>query len=993
MAVHLEQTFEGFIAEQLCVRGWIAGAASDWSRDLALDTRQLFAFIEESQPRKWAKLAEIHGGQLRERFLGRLTKELDSRGMLDVLRRGIDDHGERIRLCFFKPAHGMAPEAVELYNHNRLVVTEQLHFDPKSEQSIDLVLSVNGLPVATAELKSPTSGQDVNHAIAQYRRDRDPRLPLFSFKRRALVHFAVDTDAVYMTTRLAGTATHFLPFNRGQRNPGGHTAAGNPPNPNGHRTAYLWEEVLERDRWLDILERFVHLERIEEEIDGKTVKRENLIFPRYHQLDATRKLVAHARSHGPGHNYLVEHSAGSGKSNTIAWLSHHLSSLHGADERPVFDSTIVITDRRVLDKQLQDTIYQFEHKPGVVQPIDKDSDQLAEAMTAGTKIIISTLQKFPFILKKVESLGAKRFAIIVDEAHSSQTGEAAHKLKQLLAMVDLDEQEEDAPDSEDELVEKVQAVGKLPHVSYFAFTATPKPKTMALFGERTDDGFRPFHVYSMHQAIEEEFILDVLQNYTTYKTYFRLEKQGIEDPEVETAKAGKAIAKFIELHPHNIAQKVQVMVEHFVTKVMPQIDGRAKAMVVTRSRLQAVKYKQAFDAYIKQKGYPIRSLVAFSGTVRDDLGIDYTEPGMNAIDGKPLGEKELPNRFARNEFRVLLVAEKFQTGFDQPLLHTMYVDKRLDGVKAVQTLSRLNRIFPPFKKDTFVLDFANDAETIRKAFLPYYEEAHLPEETDPNLLYDLRMKITDAQVLWPENIEAAWAALDGSGDVKAGNAALNAALDPAVERFKAKAKPEQDGFRNWLQTYVRLYAYLLHIIPFADRELLKLYEVGRFLLRKLPRKGLGKALDLDEQVALHYYRLTKTGEYKIALGSDELPGLEGRVSILEVHDREVKKAPLSVLIERINQIFGADLGPEAVVTIQQVQNTMVANATLAAQARANTLENYRHGFDPAFLDALVGLRHSNSKFFDRAIADEEFRQFVANHLRPQVYRRQRAEPK
>jgi type I restriction enzyme R subunit len=742
--------------------------------------------------------------------------------------------------------------------------------------------------------------------------------------------------------------------------------------------------VWDRNSWLDILERFIHLEKLDTESDGIRAPKESLIFPRFHQLDATRALVAHARDHGPGHNYLIEHSAGSGKSNTIAWLAYHLSSLHDSDDAPVFDSTIVITDRRILDKQLQDTIYQFEHKAGVVQPIDKDSDQLAAAMTAGTKIIITTLQKFPFILKKIQTLGAQRFAIIVDEAHSSQTGEAAHKLKILLASVSETDQEEDAPDREDELVKEVQAAGKLSHVSYFAFTATPKAKTMALFGERQEDGgYRPFHTYSMRQAIEEKFILDVLQNYTTYKTFYKLEKQGIEDPEVETGKAGRAIAKFMELHPYNISQKVHVIVDHFVTKVMPKIDGRAKAMVVTRSRIQAVKYKQAFDAYIHERGYPIKSLVAFAGTVKDELDVEYTEPGMNGF-----GEKQLPEKFASNEYRVLLVAEKYQTGFDQPLLHTMYVDKRLDNVKAVQTLSRLNRIFPG-KSDTFVLDFVNDTETIRKAFLPYYEEAYLPEETDPNLLYDLQAKIMEAQLLWPENIEGAWKALESTADLKLGNAALNASLDPAVERFKAQERTEQEEFRGQLQGFVRLYAYLLHIIPFADAGLLKLYEVGRFLLRKLPRKNVGEAIDLDDQVALRYYRLTKTGEHKIALGDDELPGLEGPSEVGSHEVRDEPRAALSELIERINQIFGADLGPEAMLSVEQMQTKMIANEKLRAQAKANSLDNYRHGFDPAFLDALVELREGNTGFFSKAIEDPRFREFIADTLRPIVYERQR----
>lgn len=989
MGVHREKPFEDFIAGYLMDHGWIAGDPKLWNRQLALDTANLFAFIEASQPKKWQRLTGVHGDNVKERFLGRLTKELDARGTIDVLRRGVDDHGERIQLCFFRPAHGMAPEAIELYDQNRVVVTRQVRFDPKSEDSVDLVFSVNGLPVATAELKSPTSGQTIDDAMKQYRQDRDPRLPLFSFKKRALVHFAADTDSVRMTTRLNGLETHFLPFNRGGRTTSGHTTADNPPNPNGHRMAYLWEDVLERDSWRDILERFVHVQTTEEEIDGKKIKKEDLIFPRYHQLDATRKLVAHAREHGPGRRYLIQHSAGSGKSNTIAWLAHQLSSLHGADDRAVFDSTIVITDRRVLDKQLQDTVYQFDHKPGVVQPIDRDSKQLAEAMTAGTRIIITTLQKFPVIRETIQKVGARRFAVIVDEAHSSTTGRAAEKLRDVLKMADVDEQEDDLPDGEDELVDDVKGMGPLSHVSYFAFTATPKPKTLALFGEKAGDRKgRPFHLYSMRQAIEEEFILDVLQNYTTYKTFFKLEKQVLDDPEIEASKGGRAVARFIELHPHNIDQKVRVMVDHFVTKVMPKIDGRAKAMVVARSRIQAVKYKQAFDEYIREKSYPVKSLIAFSGTVRDEMGIDYTEPQMNAVGGKPMSEKALPGEFKKPEFRVLLVAEKYQTGFDQPLLHTMYVDKRLDGVKAVQTLSRLNRIFPPRKTDTFVLDFANDAETIRQAFLPYFEEAFLEEETDPNLLYDLRRKIMDAQVLWSENIDSGWLALESRGDIKAGNAALNAALDPAVERFEALEKPKSEEYRGWLQGYIRLYAYLLHIVPFSDVDLLKLYEVGRFFLRKLPKR-IGAPLDLDDQVALRYYRLTKTGEHKIALGQEELPGLAGPRAVGEYQEKEVKRSRLSELVARINQVFGSDLGPEAELTIQQVEDRMVADEKLAAQAKANRIENYRHVFDPSLLDALVELRQTNAKFFELAIKNDELRQFLADSLRPEVYHRQR----
>jgi type I restriction enzyme R subunit len=697
-----------------------------------------------------------------------------------------------LRAAFFKAAHGLNPELEERYAKNRVGITRQLHFSARNEKSLDVTVSVNGIPVATAELKNPLTGQTIEDAMRQYRLDRDPREPIFDFKKRTLVHFAVDTEQVFMTTRLAGTATHFLPFNKGHDG-----AAGNPPDPQGrnYRTAYLWEEALQRDSLLDMLARFLHLQ-VEEKRDdqGRKVKRETMVFPRYHQLQAVRRMEAAAKTEGPGHNYLVEHSAGSGKSNTIGWLAHRLASLHNANEERVFDIVIVVTDRVVLDQQLQDTIYQFEHKQGVVQKVDENSRQLAEALESAVPIVITTLQKFPFVSRQLlrmaeergeQSSGAlptRKCAVIVDEAHSSQSGETSTDLKEVLGGEELRAEAKKRAEDEgvaayEELFRSMAKRGRQANLSFFAFTATPKHKTLAVFGRNGE----PFHRYTMRQAIEEGFIMDVLKNYTTYTAYFKLLKSCEDDPNVERKKAAKALARFMKLHPVNIAQKTQVIVEHFNRATRHKIGGRAKAMLVTGSRLEAVRYKQRFDEYIKEKGYPIKTLVAFSGTVVDDKFPDksYTEEGMNT----GIREKELPEKFATTEYQVLLVAEKYQTGFDQPLLHTMYVDKRLSGIQAVQTLSRLNRIHP-LKEETFVLDFVNDRQEIQEAFKQFYEGAEMGEEVQPARLYEIKAELDASGIYLAEEVlrfcEVYFKPKERQS--VSDHKAMNAALDPAVGR-------------------------------------------------------------------------------------------------------------------------------------------------------------------------------------------------------------------
>ena len=776
MTGHTEREFEKAIEIELTSSGGYKSCnPSAYHQALALFPDDVSGFLKDSQPAKWRALEALLGSKTAATVLDSLSKELELKGTLHILRHGFKCYGKTMRMAWFRPNTTMNPEAAENYARNRLTITRQVSFtsvmkkaDGKNRRCIiDVTLAVNGIPVVTAELKNPLTGQRAAHAIDQYKKKRDGRDLLFAFKKRALVHFAVDPDEVWMTTRLRGKETYFLPFNRGN-----NQGAGNPPVEGNWKTHYLWDEVLKADSLLEILQRFMHLEVKEQKVPTdkgvRTVRKETMIFPRYHQLDSVRKLVAHARANGSGRNYLVQHSAGSGKSNSIAWLAHRLASLHDEQDEKVFHSVIVVSDRRVLDQQLQSTIYQFEHKTGVVEKIDEDTKQLAKALSQGTPIVITTIQKFPFISQALSTLekkgsgvkidtAGKRFAVIVDEAHSSQSGETATALRGMLNKEGIeaaiaaqlsDEEDDDLSDeAKSAVLRDALQRARQPNLSFFAFTATPKFKTKALFDEPGPAGASPFHEYTMRQAIEEGFVMDVLQNYTTYKRFFGLIKQVENDPDVPRRRAAKALARFLELHPFNIEQVVSVIVEHFRLYVMSELGGRAKAMVVTGSRLAAVKYKLAFDRYIKDRGYSgIRSLVAFSGAVEDpdDPGSSYTEVAMN--DG--VAESELPETFGRDEYRVLLVAEKYQTGFDQPLLQTMYVVKRLAGVQAVQTLSRLNRVAPG-KSRTFVLDFANEEDEIRKAFKPYYESTPVGENADPHRLSELQHRLLEWAIFTP----------------------------------------------------------------------------------------------------------------------------------------------------------------------------------------------------------------------------------------------------
>ncbi len=992
--LHTESTFESAIINHLTSHGWYEGKSLDFSAELAFSKKAVIEFIQTSQPKEWELLVSYYKEEAENKFIQRLFKELDLRGMLDVIRHGITDSGIKFRLAFFKPDSGLNPDTLSLYYCNKHYISRQVHFSPKSSKSIDLLISLNGLPLATIELKNHFTGQSVQEAIEQYKTSRDPKELLFQFKKRAIAHFTIDPDEIYFTTKLESNGTRFFPFNKGFNN-----GAGNPParDYSTYRSAYFWEEILAIESWSEIIGRYVHLQKEEYTFDGKKYYKESLLFPRFHQLDVVRKLITHAKANGSGQRYLIEHSAGSGKSNSIAWLAYRLSSLYDENDRKIFDSVIVVTDRNVLDQQLQNTIYQFEHKSGVVQRVDIDSQQLAYAIKNGVSIIITTLWKFPFALNHLAEIPDRKYAVVIDEAHSSQGGEASRKMTEALVGKNpsLEESqrieqsiENETDDPEDAIREAITKRGPQKNISLFAFTATPKVKTLEVFGTKDSEGKPiPFHLYSMRQAIEEGFILDVLKNYVTYETYYRFNKTIEDDPLLNKKKAMKAIGRFASLHPTNLAQKTEVMVEHFRQITMKKIGGKAKAMVVTASRKHALRFYLEFKDYIKEKGYNgIRPLVAFSGTLIDDLFPEgITETQLNKF-----GEKELPEKFASHEYQVLLVADKYQYGFDQPLLHSMYVDKKLSGVKAVQTLSRLNRTYPG-KEDTFVLDFANDRQLIIDSFQPYYEMTTMSETTDPNHLYDLKGKTDAAQVYYRSEMDA-FAKIfykPGSASVR-DQGKLYAFIDPSVDRFKALNEDQQDEFRKSLTSFTRLYSFLSQIMPFQDVELEKLYSFGRFLLTKLPKVDYTERLKLDNEVALEYYRLQKIAEGDLVLqvqGKHELDPVT-EAGIARPKD---EKDTLSNIINLLNEKYNFDFTDQDKLYFEQIEQALFENDELKIRAKNNPLENFRYAFDEIFVQTLIDRMESNQEIFDKIMVDSEFKDDVKNWLVKKIYERLKKE--
>jgi len=1003
-----EAAFESYVEEILLTHsGWKSCNRAEWDKERALFPAQVFTFLQTTQPELWAEMKNLHGAGLETLLLNTLVKELEIKGSLYVLRHGFKFYGKTFRLAYFKPAHGANLEVLKLFAQNRLTAARQVPCHPGDTRIVDLVLVVNGLPIATIELKNPGTGQTWQHAVQQYQQDRDPRAPLFDFKKRALVHFAADPDEVHMTTQLAGEKTLFLPFNRGSHPGNIRCGAGNPQHESGYRTGYFWKDVLRIESFLDILGHFMFIEKKEEKVDDgrggqRRETKETMIFPRYHQLDAVRKLVATAGYEGAGQNYLIQHSAGSGKTNSISWLAHRLASLHDKNDTKVFDCVVVITDRQVLDQQLQDAIYQIEHAQGVVKAIDQDSKQLAAALIDGTKIVITTLQKFPFVLRgllhaagaesqekatKGEKQQAKRweaeiakrrYAIIVDEAHSSQTGETARELKAILGASAQTINGEEEPDWEDRLNQVMQSRGRQPNLSFFAFTATPKGKTLELFGRTSANGLpEAFHLYSMRQAIEEGFILDVVKNYTSYATYFRLVKAIEDDPKLPKKKAARALAKFMSLHPHNIEQKTEVMVEHFRQKVRSHLGGRAKAMVVTMSRLHAVRYMQAFERYIAENGYTdIRPLVAFSGTVEDpDTGLEYTESGMNTdcVSRKPISEKQLPERFASPDYQVLLVANKYQTGFDQPLLCAMYVDKRLDGVQAVQTLSRLNRKIPG-KENPFVLDFINHADDIYKAFKPYYDATSLQDESDPHRLETLKHQLDAAQVYHWSEVEAFARVLykPPGKQTPQDHANMQRHLQPAVDRFKAiNDEQRRRELREKLKGFVHIYSFLSQVIPYGDPAMEMLYSYGRLLLPHLLLDGVAEQVKLSDEVGLEYYRLQRIYSGEITLSDGDHKGVKSPTDVGTGKARD-DKAPLSQIIEVLNERFGTKFSEEDRLFFEQIKEKAVKNTKVIDTALSNPLDKFQLGIRKLLESLMIERLGENDDIVTRYMEDSDF---------------------
>ena len=1015
-----ERAFETYLEEILYTQsGWTKGSNRDWDKDRALFPEHFVEFVKNSQPREWSDFEKLHGTQLPSLMIATLVKELALKGTLTVLRQGFKFYGKTIQLAYFKPAHGLNDEVIQRYKKNRLTITRQVPCHPNDNSSIDLVFSLNGLPVATCELKNPSTHQTWRHAIRQYQNDRDPAAPLFVFKARALVHFAADTDEVYMTTRLAKNRTHFLPFNRGS-NPGTiQCGAGNPQHPSGYRTGYFWQDILKRDSFLDILGHYIFIEKKEEkyfDAQGKpnTRVKETIVFPRFHQLDAVSKLVAIARAEGAGNSYLIQHSAGSGKTNSISWLSHRLASLHNAEDKKTFDCVIVVTDRQVLDRQLQDAIYQIEHAQGVVKAIDQDSRQLAEALVDGTRIVITTLQKFPFILRGLlkvagaesaeqatdeekkqarnwqEAISKRRYAVIVDEAHSSQSGETSKEMKSILG--DRGSEDDEEPkDWEDNLNDIMSARGRQSNISFFAFTATPKGKTLELFGRAGASG-KPeaFHIYSMRQAIEEGFILDVVKNYTTYKTFYKVVKETPDDPTLPKRKAVSAIGKFMSLHPHNIEQKIEIIVEHFRHYVRHHLDGRAKAMVVTSSRLHAVRYMLAFQRYIQDKGYSdVRPLVAFSGTVRDpDTRIEYTEPKMNidVVSGGSISERQLPERFASPDYQVLLVANKYQTGFDQPLLFAMYVDKRLDGVQAVQTLSRLNRMVPG-KEAPFVLDFVNEAEDIYKAFKPYYDTTSLQETSDPQQLEAMKFELDAYQIYYWSEVEAFARVFykPKAQHANSDHAQIEKHLQPSVDRFKALPDDTaRVAFKDKLNGYIKVYSFLAQIMPYCDPALEMLYSFGRLLLPKLYIDNPNLAVQLADEVGLQYYRLQRIFSGAIDLKTGEIEEVRSPTAV-GTGKAPDDKAPLTEIIQVMNERFGTNFTEEDRLFFEQIKERASKNQDVINTALANPLDKFQLGIKKIIEEAMIQRMGENDKIVTRYLEDAAFQNVALTALAREIF--------
>jgi type I restriction enzyme R subunit len=953
-----EKAFQNDIIAHLVSTGYHQRGNHNYNRASCIDPELTLQFIRDTQEREWRKFQRVYGEQAEQKFFYRLVSEIDKKGTITVLRNGFKDVGCQFELFYPKPNNRKNPDLFEQFEKNIFSVIDELEYEQKEDgKRLDLVISANGLPIITIELKD-TFSQGVERAIKQYKEDRDPGEKIF---QRCFVHFAMSDEKIFMATKLAGEQTRFLPFNKGLENPDVKT---------DYKTSYLYNDILQIHKLSKLISNFIYMEKNE---DTRAVKP---IFPRYHQLDCVNLLLADAE---PGKNYLIEHSNGSGKTKTIAWLAHGLINKFDSLDNRVYDMVIVVSDRRVIDKQLQDQVKSIEKVKGTVEVIDKKktSDDLRKALETGSNIVVTTLQKFPYILEEVKDLPKRKYAVIIDEAHSSQTGTMARKMKQVLSTNSLEEAEalnnEEMDGVDEEILREIESYRNLKNISFFAFTATPKNKTLEMFGLPDEYGhYHPFHTYTMKQAIEEGFIFDVLKNYLAYATYFKLVKKIQEDPEYDEKKAKRLLRTFVEKHPVAIARKTAIMLNHFMSSTINKINGKAKAMVVTRSRLHAVLYKKAFDRLIKENKSPIKTLVAFTGVVKHDEQ-EYTENSMNDFSNK----KEIRNAFEEDQYKILIVANKFQTGFDQPLLHTMYVDKMLNGITAVQTLCRVNRIHPN-KKDTLILDFANKTEVIQKAFQPYYETTFLEEATDPHKLYELEDKLLDYQVFDKSDIETfvkAWK--KGESQPK-----LHNILGPVVTEFRQKTKKEQVEFKKTMRRYQNIYSFLSQLIPFSDINLEKLFIFNKLLNKKLPTINNPLPFSVLQDVDIDSYKIVKKGKTEIKIES------EGELKPISAGVGEYApdiNAKLSKIIKDLNDAFGTDFTDDSKVFLGRVKDNLLEDKELKNKIEHNSKENVKVIF-PKYLDReLSKLLSNNMDFYKRIVDNEELRKKIESTLFELVY--------
>lgn len=982
-----EKEYQRYIIERLVgEHGYVERKNFCFDAKFAMDREMLFKFLDGTQPETMALLRKVFRDQTEDTVVAAINTELTkSRGsLIDALKHGVEIANNKLYLFFRKPASGLNRELVALYEENIFSVMEEVW--ATDDERVDLVVFINGLALMSFELKCNFAGQSYHDAILQYREARDPNARLFRFKAGCLVNFAMDLNEVYMTTRLAGKGTYFLPFNMGKGS-GVETGKGNPVFEDKYSVSYMWEDILSKDTLTELITRFVFIERHAErdEVTGKEREKENVIFPRYHQLDVIRKLLADVRVNHTTQNYLIQHSAGSGKTNSIAWLAHRLASFHDDNDNVVFDNVVIVTDRVVVDRQLQAAILGMEHKAGLIRVMDEkcSSADLAAALKGNTKIIATTIQKFPYIVGAVRGLKNKKFAVIIDEAHSSTAGKDMAAVSLTLGGGEVEIDEEAAPDVEDIIADEISRHGKQANVSAFAFTATPKPTTLELFGKMNAKGQKEaFHLYSMKQAIEEGFILDVLQNFTEYKTYYQINKEIADDPRCKTAEAKRQIARFVELHETNIAQRIEVIIEHFRTTVMKELGGRAKAMVVTKSRASAVKYHRAFQEYIAKKGYSdIKSLVAFSGKVRlDGETEEFTESSIN---GFP--ESRLPREFDSDDYKVLLVANKYQTGFDQPKLCAMYILKKLRGVNAVQTLSRLNRICPPFDKKTFVLDFVNTYDEIVSAFRPYYTTTLLANSVTPSAVYDLEARLDGYFVLDPADVEVA------------ANILCRPPIDSKAKQklnfYFGRVKKRMDDYDNFKQIeiasvmrhFVRFYQFLIQVSCFEDVELHKKFVFVSYLLSYLDISMPGGGFDLDGKIkAVNFVQKKEAEHGKEKMTSQPVVNLPTASAIVLPEDKQER---LSVIIAEINSRTGKSYDNDvAIKAMLQIRDLMLKSDKLRTSAKNNTEKDFEFAYFDGIDDALIEGLSQNQDFFSLLLNNDEIKKEVLGIFASEIYK-------